>query len=103
MQTRTDWGTDALPEGGDCVVTIDEKHLGTVGATRGPYFTVHVRWGRDYWLSVDLIRQCEPGRVVLHVSRDVVSRYRRRDRGAVSAGMRPAAQPATRITMEEEL
>lgn len=81
MRTHaTVWGDSRAiePEEGANVVTIDEKRLGIVRASVAGYFLVHVRWGRDYWLSCELIRKHEPGRTVLNISRSVLNRYRQR-------------------------
>lgn len=79
------------PEPGATVTTFDDRRLGTVKACTAGYFQVGVRWGRDYWLSCDLIRKHEPGRTVLNISRSVLGGYKQRRPGQVSEILSDAA------------
>lgn len=69
---------ETAPVPDDHVYTHDGKRLGLVTGRTDGHFKVHMRWGRDYWLNRELIRMREPGKLTLHISRDVVSNYKTR-------------------------
>ncbi len=73
------------PAEGASVVTIDGKRLGQVTANAPGHFKVHVRWGRDFWLSRELIRRHEPESVILNVSRGSIGGYKLRNPGVVAS------------------
>lgn len=73
------------PEEGASVLTIDGKRLGKVKANAPGHFKVYVRWGRDFWLSRELIRRHEPGSVILNVSRGSIGGYKLRRPGIVAS------------------
>jgi hypothetical protein len=64
------------PQAGADVVTLDGDTLGKVKEVRGSYFKVDVRWGRDFWLSFDELRHCEPDRVSLVLVKNQVDEYK---------------------------
>jgi hypothetical protein len=87
------------PEPGATIVTYDEKRLGVVKAHSAGYIHVGVRWGRDYWLSCDLIRRHEPGQVILNISKSVLGGYKQKRPSQISELLsepRPMRPPAGR-------